>query len=98
MLHFVFSVYDSVSAVYQRPFVSVHVGEALRAIQEVAQDPKHPFCKHSSEFELFELGRWDDSTATFAPHSAPQSHGRMSKFSQRLASSLVEQNDLLGAA
>lgn len=80
MLHYVFAVYDSKSSVYMRPFISPTYGEGLRAIEEGCNDQKSYFFKFANDFELFDLGRWDDSNAVFAAHTSPVSLGRLTQY------------------
>lgn len=69
------TIRDSVSNVYGRPFFAVTRGSALRGfIDEVNNPaPENLLNKHPSDFELFELGTYDDSSAEFELHPQPLS-------------------------
>ena len=62
MLHLVFAVYDSASAVYDRPWVARSEGEAVRSFGDIAQDADHPIGKHPEHYKLYRLGTYDDNT------------------------------------
>ena len=62
MLLMVFTIYDSCSGVYDRPFVARSEGEAKRSFSDVACDADHPIGKHPEHFALYRLGTYDDNT------------------------------------
>ncbi len=62
MLYLVFSVHDSCSKIYDRPFVARSEGDAIRSFGDIAQDAEHPIGKHPEHFSLFRLGSYDDNT------------------------------------
>lgn len=74
----VFSVFDSKVEAYMRPFQALTKGQALRDITEaVNNQPDHPWYKHSSDFTLFEIAEYDDSTGRFEPYPTPLSLGNL---------------------
>lgn len=80
MLHKIFSVYDSKVAAYLPPMLMRTRGEAIRAVTEAIRDPQHQFAKHAPDFVLFELGEWDDNTAEYSLHNAPENLGVLIEF------------------
>lgn len=62
MIFKVFSVYDSKALVYASPFFSQSVGAAVRAFGDAANDPNVPFAKHPGDYQLYEIGTFDDNT------------------------------------
>lgn len=80
MIYKIFGIYDSKAEAYLPPFNMKSKGEAVRAVSELANDPKHNFCKYASDFTLFELGSWDDATAKFDLLSTPHSLGVLIEF------------------
>lgn len=44
---------------------------AERTFADCCNAPDHMFGKHPSDYTLFELGTYDDSKGTIAPHSTP---------------------------
>lgn len=75
MISKIFSVYDSKSEAYLQPFFMQSRGAAVRAFVDIANDPSHAFHKHSADYTLFELGEYDDATASFLTHITPVSLG-----------------------
>lgn len=67
----VFSVYDTKTETYMRPFFDSAVGSALRSFGDIAKDSSHVIGQHPTDFALFHLGEWDDKKAVFSPLTAP---------------------------
>lgn len=64
----VFSVLDSKAGAFGTPFFMVNQAVALRAFEQSAQDETHMFCKHPSDFILYELGEFEDTTGLITSH------------------------------
>lgn len=62
-----FTVYDSKTEVYMRPFFALTKGEAMRSFSESCADSHSMFSKHPADFHLFEMGSFDDATALLDP-------------------------------
>lgn len=75
MISKVFTVYDSKTEAYLSPFFMPAKGAAIRAFSDLVNDSNHQFGKHPSDYILFELGSYDDSSASFDLYSAPVSLG-----------------------
>lgn len=69
MIYKVLSVYDRVSQVYGVPNYVVSIGGANRAFGDEINraDPQNALYQHPDDFELYELGEFDDQTAEFKP-------------------------------
>ena len=67
MLLLMYSVHDSVSGVYDRPFVARAEGDAVRSFGDIANDKDHPIGKHAEHFSLFHVGTWNDNTGKVDP-------------------------------
>lgn len=67
------AVFDKVAGFYQTPFFVPSRGLATRSfIDEVNRnDDKNQFFKHAADFDLYELGLFDDHTGLFVAHAAP---------------------------
>lgn len=67
MLLVVCAVYDSAAQLFNRPMFVPAVGMANRVFRDevnrAAED--NPMFRHPDDFELFELGSFDDSTGRF---------------------------------
>lgn len=59
----VFAVYDSKALCYGVPFFMPSVGAAVRAFGDLACDPQSSVSKHPTDYILFEVGEFNDSTA-----------------------------------
>lgn len=55
------AVKDKVVGCFMQPFFARSIGEAQRSFGDAVADPKMDFGKHPDDYELFELGTWDDS-------------------------------------
>lgn len=66
-----FAVRDSAAQAFTAPIGFPTTGLAIRSFQERVNDPQGDLFKHASDYELFELGEYDDSTASFVIHPDP---------------------------
>lgn len=65
MKYKVFTVHDAKAEAYLKPFLMRTKGEAIRAMQDLANDPKHDFSKYSEDYTLFEIGTYDDEQGNY---------------------------------
>lgn len=67
MNYVVLSVYDRAAATYGRPLFAAAVGAAMRSFQDEVNRPAedNPMYKHPGDFDLVELGTFDDQTGKF---------------------------------
>jgi len=79
-----FTVYDSKTESYGKPFCMLTKGEALRGFADVANDPQTQICKYPADFTLFELGDWDDATAAFFIHETKINLGTANEFKKEI--------------
>lgn len=61
----VFSVYDEAAAAFLQPIFFDTTGQAVRAISDSVADPNSSLSRHTSDYSLFLLGEYDDSTGEF---------------------------------
>lgn len=55
------------------PFLAPHVGGAIREFGDLCTGAKeHPFAAHPEDYELLELGVWDDADASIERHETPR--------------------------
>lgn len=57
----VYAVRDNKVGSYFDPMFFPHVAACVRMLTEVVQDNKSTLSKHPQDFELYELGTYDDS-------------------------------------
>lgn len=81
MLLKMFSVYDSAVEAYIRPMFLPSVGLALRGFTEAVNGNDPEMTKYPSQYVLFDVGTFDDSSCTFTTHT-PVSLGVGSEFVQ----------------
>jgi len=60
----VFAVHDTKAQAFLQPFYSPSAGSALRAFSDAVNDKQCPFNKHPSDYMLYEIGSYDDGTAS----------------------------------
>jgi len=63
----IYSVYDKKAAAYLRPFFMRTDAEAVRAITNTAKDSASLFAANPSDFQLVQIGEWDDATGVISP-------------------------------
>lgn len=74
----VMSCRDSAGDVFGQPFFTTHVAAAIRSFSDVINDPekKDFMARHPSDFDLYELGTWDDGQSDFALLPQPRQVAR----------------------
>lgn len=78
----IFSIFDNQTQVFHQPFMVDHTQQALRYFVTLARDEKSDICKFPAAFNLFELGEFDQSSASFNLHENPVNHGFATAFTQ----------------
>lgn len=58
----IFTIHDSKAQAFLSPFVMQNAEMAQRTFIECANDKTHMFCKHPTDFTLFQIGTFDDET------------------------------------
>nr|QJB19066.1 MAG: nonstructural protein [Microvirus sp.] len=75
MLMYMYTVRDSASQLFGRPFYCINAGHAIRGFSDQVNDPmdgQNDLFKHTADFELYELGTFDDSTGLMDLLDAPK--------------------------
>lgn len=67
----IFSVHDSKTQAYAYPFINRTAGEALRNFEISCRDENSNLNKFPSDFNLVELGEFDELTGSLIPHEKP---------------------------
>jgi hypothetical protein len=68
----VFSIHDQKAEAYNTPFFQKTKGEALRNFTTGVNDPKTTLNQYPEDFDLWEMGDWDDQTGKFEPYETPK--------------------------
>lgn len=55
-----FSIFDDVAKVHQRPFVAPNSAVATRALADIMRDDTHELFLHAADFTLNRIGVFDD--------------------------------------
>lgn len=84
MIVSVFSIYDNKACTFGSPFTFAHVGQAIRAFSDLANDPESMCSRHPADFSLVKIGTFDDDTGTMHP-AAHQSFGPAAAFKKEAA-------------
>lgn len=71
----IYTIYDSKAEFYSKPFYATARGAALRSFTDACNDKNIDFGRYPADYTLFEIGTWDDSTASIVMHKAPVSLG-----------------------
>lgn len=62
-----FTLLDTKTGHFKPPFFVAHMGEAMRMLQDTAQDPNTVIGRHPEDFMLCDIGTYDDATGQMAP-------------------------------
>lgn len=71
--HYLYALFDCKVEIYEPPLVQRNKGEALRNFGVLLNDPekKSKYSAHPSDFTLFELASYDESSGAISLHAAP---------------------------
>ena len=69
----VFTILDTKAESYGPPFTSHTTATGIRQFTELVNDGRHFFSKYPEDYEMFEIGEWEDEDATFHPHEVKKS-------------------------
>jgi len=75
----VFTVFDAKIGAYAKPFFMNTKGEAFRAWIDTVNDPNTSINKHPEDYQLYEMGDYDDATGKFENYPSPVSLGYASE-------------------
>ena len=70
----IFAVRDVKADAYGQPFVSKHVGLAVRGLTDAVNDPQKQsdISRHPEDFSLYEIGQYDDQSGVIDSYDAPK--------------------------
>jgi hypothetical protein len=64
MKHNMYVIYDKAAQFYNKPFYMINNGLAMRAFKDLLDDPSTEIAKHPEDFVLFQVGEYEDTSAT----------------------------------
>jgi hypothetical protein len=67
MITKLYSVYDSCACYYRKPFPARNVNEITRDLTNLVNDPERMESMNATDFFVFEVGMFDDSTGEVKP-------------------------------
>ena len=72
MKYAVCAVKDRAVDAYNRPIYVPTVGVAIRSFTDEVNRKDSELSNHPEDYDLYELGVWDDQTATYTPLETPR--------------------------
>lgn len=74
MLYYIIAVRDRAADVFATPVCVANLGGAIRSFSDEVNrnDPANQYFNHPDDFDLFELGKYDDSEAVFQLLAKPR--------------------------
>ena len=63
----IYTIFDTASAAYMRPFFAQSDGQATRSFKDISLDASHEIGKHPEDYSLWRIGIFDDNTAKITP-------------------------------
>ncbi len=64
-----YAIYDRKTEIHHCPLYAHSTGHVLRVIGDMVADPQTPFYRHPEDYQLFEIGTYDDATAHVVPNT-----------------------------
>lgn len=65
-IHTIVSVFDLATQTFARPFVVHHPRQAVRSFTDEVNNPESEISRHAEDYELFELGKFDDASGALS--------------------------------
>lgn len=65
----VYSIFDTASGTYRRPFFMMADGEAMRVFSDMAANAEHEIGAHPEDYSLVRIGTYDDNKARLVPEN-----------------------------
>lgn len=73
MRHIICAVRDRQLDAFMRPFAAQSRGQAIRSFGDETNRNGSDLHAHPEDYELYELGTFDDDTGALTPHAKPAS-------------------------
>jgi len=84
MMYRVYSLLDLKTGHYSRPFFALHQADAIRDVIALAESGGNHVSRHPADFQLTNLGEFDDQSGLFSP-AMPTVIGTVQSFAQAAA-------------
>lgn len=67
----IYSVYDVKTAIYNVPMFAHNAGHVIRVFTDQCDNPDSPYHAHPEDYQLFEVGGWDDHSGEIKTMAKP---------------------------
>lgn len=82
MIQFLYSIYDEKVEAYTNPWYAPTNPAAIRTFTDLANDSNTQIGRHTLDYTLYQLGKWDDSNGTIEMFDHPVNLGKASEYVQ----------------
>lgn len=65
----VYTIFDTASGAYMRPFFMHSDGQALRSFKDISLDADHAIGQHPEDYSLWRIGTFNDNNAQITPET-----------------------------
>ena len=66
----VYTIFDTASGAYMRPFFLQSDGQAMRSFKDISTDADHEIGKHPEDYSLCRIGMYDDTKGRLYPEDS----------------------------
>ena len=88
MLLAIFSIYDQKADAYAQPFFCANANVAQRSVMQ-AMHPDSQLYVHATDFVLFKIGEYDDSTGKITPTEFPENIATMQAIKAQMTDEML---------
>lgn len=81
----IFAIYDNKAGTWMDPFYAQNNAVARRTFTDACNDERSLFYKHPKDFELFQIGIWDDQKGTITPEETKDPMGTATDYLRAVA-------------
>lgn len=67
----IFAIFDKKALAYVDVFHFPHVGQAIRQLEDLLKT-QHPVAKHPADYDLYQLGDFDNVSGEITPSTPPK--------------------------
>jgi len=79
-MHSIYSIFDSKSGIFSVPYFVINDNVALRSFADVVNDPSTTVFRHPTDYVLYKIGEFDDSTGRLTSITPVLSLGNAGEF------------------
>ena len=78
-----FSIRDQKAEAYNTPFFQKTKGEAVRSFMTAVNDKSTNLNKYPEDFDLYQIGQWDDLKGQMVPLDTPKHVGKAIEYLEK---------------